>query len=162
MRLRGVLAVAGGGRLRAEITGASVAAPMIVVASPVGILAILISQRIYHRGGPGAPILEEIAGLAVRPEAIAELLTGERAVPPAPCTGSLGRWAPFPGDRRVPARLRLRCAGADLDLRLSAVRPLEPEAGHDPFELIEPEGGYERVELRDLARALRGDPSGSR
>ena len=159
VRFRGVLAAAPGGRLRIELTGPSVAAPLLLVAGPEGISALLLAERLFYRGPAGAPLIEEISGLPARPADLAGILTGERSDPPVGCKAWFGRWAFVSPDGRIPRRVKLRCGAAALRVSLEGPRPLPPRSGdlpaQDPFAPIAPRVGDRVVDLPEFVRALR-------
>lgn len=155
LRFRGLLASRGGDHLRAEIAAPSVSAPLIVVASPAGILATLVSQRLFFLGTAEAPLLNEIAGIPINVSEISRLLTARDAVPPDGCTVSRHAWSLLAGAGRVATDLSLRCAGNGLRLRLGDPKPISRDGASDPFAL-DPPAGYAEVALKDLVDSLRG------
>jgi hypothetical protein len=153
-RFRGLMAAEGGTRFRAEVAAPSVTSPLIVVASPQGILASLVSQRLYFRGGPGAPLLKEMAGVPIEIGAIPRLLDPALGGPPEGCTVSRRSWHLLPEGPRIPEILTLRCGDSGLRLHLSEVRPLGSEGNASLFSL-DPPGGYREAALPELIDSLK-------
>jgi hypothetical protein len=155
VRLRGIVAVAGGARLRVEAAGPSVAAPILLVAVQDDLSVLLAADRLFYRGSDGHEVFEKALGVAVRPAAIATLLSGESSQAPDGCDLSVGRKAGCGPGAEAPTRLTLRCAGAKLDLSLEEIRPLAPREGADPFAPLAPRAGDRIGGVEDLAAALR-------
>lgn len=154
-RLRGILAVATGARLRVEASGPSVAAPILLVSVEDDLSVLLSADRLYYRGSGGHDLFEKALGIAVSPSAIATLLTGESSRAPEGCDLSLGRRTGCGSGAEAPTRLSLRCSGGRFELSLEEIRPLPVGDGRDPFAPLAPRAGDRIGNVEDLAAVLR-------
>jgi hypothetical protein len=161
IRLRGLLAVSGGDRLRIEIPGPTGGSGFFLVAGPSEVTALLATERLYYRGSTEVPILRELLGLDLETRQISRLLAGETARLGGSCSASMRRWSALQGDGHVPSKIRIDCGRGRLRLRLKEIRPLPDGAKHSAFEPIPLPEGYERTDIRGLAETLRTARRGS-
>ncbi len=161
IRLRGVLAVSGGDRLRIEVAGPAGGAGFFLVAGPDEVTALLAAERLYYRGSSETPILRELLGLELETRRIPRLLAGEAAPEGGPCAAWAGRWRALQGGGHVPSKIRIDCGRARLKLRLEEIRPLPDGAERTAFEPIPLPEGYERTDIRGLAETLRAARAGA-
>lgn len=152
VRFRGLLAWQGSDRLRAEIAAPSVTNPLILVVTPDGVLAALISERIVFRGPPSSPILEKIAGIPLDMSILSALLGGDATVSATACTADRSRFRRSEDQRDVPTLLRVECGEDRMRLSLS-VPVAAPPGSRDPFALDAPPG-FREVTLDGLADAM--------
>jgi hypothetical protein len=161
IRLRGLLAVSGGDRIRIEIPGPAGGSGFFLVAGPSEVTALLATERLHYSGSAEEPILRELLGLDLEARQISRLLAGESARLDGSCTASRRRWKPLQGAGHVPTKIRIDCGPGRLRLRLKEIRPLPEGADRSAFEPIPCPEGYERTDIRGLAETLRRSPRGS-
>jgi|SRR6266850_2343153 len=156
LRFRGLLASRGGDSIRAEISAPTVTEPLILVASPDGILAVLSARGVFYRGSAGDPILAKLTGVPIHLDDLARLLGAGGSTAPAPCAAERWRWRSVGGAGRVPTRLQLLCGDTTLSVRLFDPQPLPGNASADPFSLAPPPAPAEEEDLDGFIEALRG------
>src|SRR5437867_886733 len=74
LRFRGLLASRGGDSIRAEIAAPVVSEPLILVASPDGVLAVLSARGLFFQGSAREPILAKLTGVPIQLSDLANLL----------------------------------------------------------------------------------------
>jgi hypothetical protein len=142
--------------LRVEIAGSG--SPFLLVGGPDGISAVFGGEGLYFLGEPGAPLIGEITGIVITPAEISEILTSPgdptsgRAA--GGCKVAVKRWRAVEGRGRVPTRIRFRCGGGQMRLRLRDLRPLESNRASRAFAPLQPPAGFTRIDAPGLARAL--------
>lgn len=160
VRFRGVLAWDGAGRARAEIAAPTVAAPLILVITPRGVLAAAVADRLLFRGEVTSPIFERLSGVPVGAQDVPRLLDGTMTATPGGCAARRRRYRPAGEGRRVATRLGLRCDQGELRISLGSPRAASM-AGGNPFSL-DPMPGFREVSLDELAARVESGIRGPR